>query len=177
MSLKEIDTTSVPDTENWTAYTPPSSIAATSKECSAFEPPWPGSTYIIRSVSTGKVVAFRKGQIVLSKGDGNAGICWECVDDNGWLGFRDPASYRLLGYGENHEIRCEATEHKIWEHFCVRQKPGGGYLLMMTEYDDWKNAAWQGLRPLGIKIDDGLEKLVKVTGWEDKSAVWEFIKV
>src|SRR6266487_2794649 len=41
--------------------------------------PWPGSTFIIRSVSSGQVITLLDGQIVLAPPGGRGSIHWACV--------------------------------------------------------------------------------------------------
>ncbi len=76
--------------------------------------PWPNSTYIIRSVSTGKVITFRRGKIILAPLNGHSAIRWECFEQKGFIGFRDPASYMNLGVDKNGELACSTDKSLEW---------------------------------------------------------------
>src|ERR1700760_1523535 len=58
--------------------------------------PWPGSTFIIREVSTGQVLTLFDGKVILASLGGPGNIHWECVETKGWLGFRNRVSGRYL---------------------------------------------------------------------------------
>ncbi|KAK6585506.1 hypothetical protein PZA11_002233 [Diplocarpon coronariae] len=131
--------------------------------------PWPGSTFIIRSVSSGRVVTLVEGRIELAPPGGRGSIHWACVQKMGWLGFRNPVSGRYLGYCGNGKLRCEAGKQKGWEDFCVRLTPEGGYVLLMTHDEE----LWY----VGSVNDHGMEKLAKVSERVKDAIVWEFVKV
>jgi hypothetical protein len=159
----------------WTATTPPESVATDLLDdhdpCGGAKPssssvPWPGSTFIIRSVSSGDVITLRDGQVVLDRPGSRGYIHWECVETKGWLGFRDIGSGRLLGHDTQGRLRCSAEQHQGWENFCVRMTPEGGYVLLMTH--------WERLWQVGICEEQGMKKLVKIGG---SGIVWEFVKV
>ncbi len=171
------DKVSISESECSTTFTPSITSDATiptPKHISSI--PWPGSTYIIRSVSTGKVITFRGGKIVLGPIDGYA-IRWECVEKIGWLGFRDPASYKFLGYDINGELLCRQDEQGGWENFCVRLRPNGTFSMLMYQYGSVPLPWWQAFCPVGIKTEDGCEKLAVIQDWESETTEWEFIKV
>jgi hypothetical protein len=137
---------------------------------SAASVPWPGSTFIIRSISDGQVLTLLDGQIVLARpGGGRGSIHWACVESKGWLGFQNPVSGKFLGYNKHGTLGCSATRHQEWENFCVRAKPNGGYILLMTH--------WERLWQIGVKNLEGVERVVKVENGELDGTVWEFVKV
>lgn len=102
---------------------------------------------------------------------------WRCVDNGGWLGFREPGSQCFLGYDKNEELCCEVRWQKEWENFCVRHRPEGGYSLLMSHYDNWTMIAWKKLWSLGIKVVNGSEKLAIIEDSQCDSTVWKFVKV
>lgn len=138
--------------------------------------PWPGSTYNIRSLSTNKVITFHQGQVVLAPLQGHHSIRWQCVERAGWLGFQEPSSSKYLGYTDRGDLCCAAPQHNNWENFCVRQRPEGGYIMLMTHYENVFTMGWKALQPVGIK-GDGSGKLAKTTHWQSETIAWEFIKV
>ena len=130
-------------------------------------------------MSTGKALAFDKGEITLRKLGGSERTYWQCVQNKGWLGFRDPSSCDFLGYNrdKNETLCLSAKVQNVWENFCVRQRPGGDYVLLMEHYEGWWNAAWKELRPVGIVVVDGKERLAAITDWGSESIGWTFTKV
>lgn len=102
---------------------------------------------------------------------------WQCVQNGGWLGFRDPASHHFLGYDKNEDLCCDARNQSVWENFCVRQRPDEGYLLLMIHYDNWTKIAWSELRPVGTTVEGGSGKLALVDEWQSDATAWRFIRV
>jgi hypothetical protein len=131
--------------------------------------PWPGSTFIIRSAASGHVITLLDGEIVLASPGGRGSFHWACVESKGWLGFRNVVSGRFLGHAENGRLRCSAGRHQGWENFCVRLRPDGGYVLLMTHFE----RLWH----VGFKNERGTERLAKVGDGGTNGLVWEFIKV
>ncbi|KFY29347.1 hypothetical protein V493_02396 [Pseudogymnoascus sp. VKM F-4281 (FW-2241)] len=105
MVLHQVDPIPTPDpddnfTDSIAAATPPETLAAdtlTDSETSFSSIPWPGSTFIIRSVSSGRVITLLNGDVELSAPGGRGSIHWACVETNGWLGFQNLASGEFLG--------------------------------------------------------------------------------
>ncbi len=64
---------------------------------------------------------------------------------------------------------CLASRHQGWENFCVRMTPEGGYVLLMTHFE----RLWH----VGIKVEQGVEKLAKIGDGGSAGTVWEFVKV
>lgn len=131
--------------------------------------PWPGLTLIIRSVSSKHVITLLDGQIALTPPDGRGSIYWECVETKGWLGFRNTVSGRFLGHDRQGRLCCHADRHQGWEYFCVRMRPEGGYVLLLQH--------WERLWHVGIKAEQGVEKLAKIGDGASGGIVWEFAKV
>jgi hypothetical protein len=180
------DAASIPDSEYPTVYTPsmtsPSLTGRLDKQdesqpLPSSSVPKSGSSFLIQSVATGKVITFQQGRIVLSPLGGHNMTRWQCVENKGWLGFRDPASGMFLGYDNNEELCCMVRRQDLWENFCVRQRSEGGYLLLMTHYENWIMFFWNELRPVGMKVENGSEKLAVVKDWKSDLIVWQFIKV
>ncbi|ORY09986.1 hypothetical protein BCR34DRAFT_602444 [Clohesyomyces aquaticus] len=144
-----------------TILTPPESVftgSANEHEGGSSSAPWPGATYIIQSREYGQVITLVDGQPILAPlGSGERGsMYWKCIDHQGWLGFKNSASGGLSG-----------------EHLCVRPRPEGGYVLLMTH----RSAAWIDLRPMGLKKIQGKAVLAKLEGPADHGMTWYFIKV
>ncbi|KAL9046133.1 MAG: hypothetical protein Q9214_000953 [Letrouitia sp. 1 TL-2023] len=137
---------------------------------SPFLVPWPGSTFIIRSVSSGKLLTLLDGQLVLAQPGSQGSIHWACIETKGWLGFRNVVSGRLLGHDAKGNLTCSASRQQGWENFCVRMRPEGGCVLLMTHYE----RLWH----VGIKVEQGQDRLAKVgnEGGND-GIVWEFSKI
>ena len=181
MVLNHVDCKSVSDDDDFTvsrASTPPETVDAdppgyhdpfgTAKP-SSYLVPWPGSTFIIRSVSSGHVVTLLGGQLMLTPPGSHGCIRWVCVETKGWLGFRNTVSGKFLGYDAKGQLRCTAERHREWEQFCVRMRPEGGCVLLMTHYD----RLWH----VGIKTEQGVETLAKIADGASDGMVWEFAKV
>lgn len=153
--------------------TPPETVAADLEDhdsfsnTSPFRVPWPGSTFIIRSLSSGKFLTLLDGNIMLTGGRGS--IEWACVENNGWLGFRNIVSGKFLGHDKKGELCCFAERHRMWELFCVRMRPEGGCVLLLTH--------WNSLWHVGIREEQGVEKLAKIGAGGCGGMVWEFIPI
>jgi len=187
MDLKQLDPMCLPDTDDSTIYedvavaaTPPESIAADLQDIDDLDPmseaksgsssvPWPGSTFIIRALSTGQVITLLDGQIVLASPGARGSIHWKCVETKGWLGFRNAVSGNYLGHNDKGVLRCRVDKHQGWENFCARLRPEGGYVLLMTHFE----RLWH----IGIKKERGVEMLAKLGDGGSKGIVWEFIEV
>jgi len=131
--------------------------------------PWPGSTFVIRSVSSWDVITLLDGQVVLAPLSSRGSAQWECVETKGWLGFRNPISGHFLGHDSRGRLCCSAERQQGWENFCVRARPTGGYVLLMTHFE----RLWH----VGIKEEKGVEKLAKIGDGGSDGIVWEFVLV
>jgi hypothetical protein len=181
MVLNQVDPKPIPDPDNstiYTATTPPETVADDllddhdpfgGAKPSSSSVPWPDSTFIIRSVLSGHVITLLDGQIILAQPGGRGCIHWSCVETKGWLGFQNPVSGRFLGHDAKGRLCCSAERHQGWENFCVRMRPKGGYVLLMTHFE----RLWH----VGIKVEQGVEKLAKSGNGGSDGIVWEFVKV
>lgn len=180
MDLNQVDPKAIPDDDDSTIYTGITPLQTTAADLpNDFEPfsgatpssflvPWPDSTFIIRSVESGQVITLLEGQIVLTQ-PGDHGMYWQCVETKGWLGFRNTVSGKFLGFDSRGTLGCSAERHQGWENFCVRHHPGGGCVLLMRH--------WDSLWHVGIKVEQGVEKLAKIGEGGSDGVVWEFAKV
>ena len=188
MVLNQVDSTPIPDGDDSTvdaAITPPGTDAPDLvsddddtldynpfddvKPSSSLLVPWPGSIFIIRSVSSGHVITLLDGQIVLTRPGGRGCHYWACEETKGWLGFRSPVSGKLLGHDIKGWLCCTAEQQKKWEYFCVRVRPEGGCVLLMTHYE----RLWH----VGMKEgEEGVEKLAKTGDGASDGMIWEFAR-
>ncbi len=169
----------IDDDDSSTVYagttTPPETVAADlddrdpSGGASPFLVPWPGSNFIIRSVSSGQVITLLEGHIVLAEPGGRGSIDWACVETKGWLGFRNVVSGKFLGHDVEGRLCCSAERHHLWEAFCVRMRPQGGCVMLMTHYE----RLWH----VGIKVEHGRERLAKIEDGGSGGIVWEFVQI
>jgi hypothetical protein len=183
MSLNQINPESVQDTDGSsidTAITPPETIppdltddnngpSGGASYPSSYSVPEPGSTFIIRSVSSRHIITLLKGQVVLAPPGSFGSPHWECVKTEGWLGFRNVASYGLLGRDGQWLLCCSVKWHREWEKFHIESRSEGGYVLLMTH--------WGKLRPVGIKEEKGEKKLAMIENGSTNGIVWEFVEV
>ncbi|TID25647.1 hypothetical protein E2P81_ATG03437 [Venturia nashicola] len=180
-----INPSDVDNSAIYTSKTPPETIAGDVTEDqeqpdeipSPLCAPWPGSTYMIRSTSpgtAGQVITLLEGRIVLAKPGSRGSSQWDCIEKNGWLGFRNPVSGKLLGHDEPGWLRCVVDQHRDWEYFCVRMKPDGGFVLLLRNGEKAES-----LCQVGVKVEKGKKahegKLAKIQRGD--GIVWEFIKV
>ena len=132
--------------------------------------PWPNSTFIIRSVTSGHLLTLLDGQIVLAPpGRSSGSIHWACVETKGWLGFQNVVSGKFLGHDAKGRLNCSAERHREWEWFDVRTKPDGGSVLLMKH--------WERLWHVGIKVEEGVERLAKIGDGASGGEVWEFAPI
>jgi hypothetical protein len=163
----------------YTAATPPETLVpdfledddplSSKAPTSSSSIPWPGSTFILRCVSSGHVLTLLDGEIKLAPAGNRGSIHWNCIETKGWLGFQNPVSGRYLGHDAQGKLIASAGRHQGWENFCVRLRPEGGYVLLMTHFER--------LWPVGMKLERGVENLAKVEGGSTDGIVWEFVKV
>jgi hypothetical protein len=185
MLPNHIDPDLVQDTDGSsidTAFTPPETIPLDPTDDNngppshgAFYPspysvPKPGSTFIIRSVWTRKIITLLMGQFVLAQPEDNLGSShWLCIETDGWLGFRNIASGNFLGRDDQWLLCCSVKWHRGHEKFHIKSNPEGGHILLMTHR--WK------LRPVGIKEEKGEKKLAMVENGTIRGIIWEFVEI
>jgi hypothetical protein len=137
--------------------------------------PWPSSTFIIRYSKTGEVLTLVDGQLVLTKPGGRGCFRWDCVENNGWLGFRNEVSGKYIGIDYQAELVCTVMHHKWYEQFIARPVPEGGYLLLMRHEGKTFGGCGDTLRLVGTKEKDGKKKLSKVESAD--GIIWDFVRV
>jgi len=165
-----------------TIFTPQSSVMSERSECSkeatkkgtrfdGSSVPWPDATYIITERPSGCVITLRDGVILLEKPGKRSGgsIYWECIEKDGWLGFRSPASGKYLGHDMSGKLVCDGPRLHRWERFCVRSRPNEGYILLMPH--------WEDLWPVFYSVEHGRNVLRKAEKPVAAGLVWEFVKV
>ena len=135
--------------------------------------PWPGSTFIIRSISSGLVITLKGGQIVLAEPGSGGNSHWECVRRKGWYGFRDPGSGRFLGYDDKGRLCCSVERQRGWEYFQVNMTPEGSYVISTTHIVFVGVELWY----VGLVKEKGVEKLAKIGDSVSDATLWEFLKV
>jgi hypothetical protein len=169
-----------PDDDNPpTLYTPSATSRSTStimdqSSDSQSSVPWPGRTFIIRSRFNGQVITFLNGDIVLEKPGSLGTFRWRCVENNGWLGFRDPASANYMGHskGEHLPACCTVNHHRDREYFSPRRLPDGGYVILAL-LD--KTLVPIGVHPL--QAESGELQKVMIRDWKSEGIAWDFIEV
>lgn len=143
MSLNQNNLDSVQDTDGSTidtAITPPETIPPDLTDDNddtsypgSYLVPKPGSTFIIRSVSSRDIITLLKGRVVLEPPGSLGSPHWECVETGGWLGFRNVASDGLLVRDQHRELCCIAKYHLECEQFHIGSRSEGGYVLLMIQ--------------------------------------------
>lgn len=124
---------------------------------------------LLSAVSSRNIITLLKEQIVLAPPGSLGSPHWECVETDGWLGFRNIASYGFLGRNDQWLLCCSVKWHREHEKFHIRSRPEGGFVLLMTHW--WK------LRPVGIKEEKGQQKLAMIENGNTSGIVWEFVEV
>jgi hypothetical protein len=116
-------------------------------------------------------VTLQDGHIILDSPRSQGSIRWQCVQTNGLLGFRDPASGCFIGHnnfvGSVKPLRCFVSHHKGYEYFIDKATPNGTYVLLSPH--------WHEMYPVAVRTIDGIDKLVVVNpGGAGFSAGTEF---
>lgn len=162
------------DAESFAIYTP----AATNDDMATAQPetsdcsrnvPSDGLTVIIRCITSGQVITLVDGHVVLASPGGRGSIHWECVESEGWYGFRDVVSNKFLCHGWDGRINCSAEQHNGWRHFTVTPMAEGGFIMQMLD--------WWTLRPVVVAPENGLQKIARTGDRLSKGIRWEFVNV
>ena len=181
MSLGQVEPKPISERDDSTVYntlTPPGTVAdydeghnpTPGTGATSSSVPWPGSTFIIRSTTSGHVITVLDGKVTLAPPGGRGSIHWVCVETKGWIGFKNLVSGRYLGHNVEGKLCCSAAKQLGWENFCIRPRPDGGYLLQLTHFER--------LWTVGVKMEKGVEVLAKIeVGGPHEIITWEFIKV
>ncbi|KAI0838433.1 hypothetical protein F5Y06DRAFT_268068 [Hypoxylon sp. FL0890] len=127
--------------------------------------PWPGNTYIIRDPKSGRQITLVDGELRLEYHLGNqGGYHWQCIEKDGWLGFRSPSDNLHIGHDNCGNFIAQKTHHRDWEYFNTRAHPDGGHLLLTRR--------WNVQRKMTIGPDG--QKLMETDG---HGTAWQFEKV
>lgn len=135
--------------------------------------PCPGKTLILTDVKFEYALSLYDGELKFVEleavGISGKGGCylWHCVEDNGWLGFRNAASGTYMGHDGNTELCAAVKYHHPYERFCLRQVEGGYVLLILYG---------QKLTKIGLDGEWGKAKLPVLTTQGDPM-IWQFIEV
>lgn len=159
---------------NDTIVTPPSSLSGDRDQLNLIESRTlkAGHTYVIRSISCGRQLTLLNGAVILSQPASLGSIYWTCIESDGWLGLRNVASGKLLRHGGGRPgLYCSNHQHNMWERIQVRpqEMSNRGYTLLM-EY-------WGGLKPVGIKMEHGVEILDRLFEPGTHGLSWIFLEV
>lgn len=113
--------------------------------------PRPGKTFLLTDAEHEHALTLQNGQLkfvnlaTVQKFPKKGGCYfWNCVEKNGWLGFQNTASGTFLGRDGNGSLMAVVKHHKNHEWFCVRHLEGGGYLLLMLDWDKLVKVGVQG---------------------------------
>jgi hypothetical protein len=130
--------------------------------------PWPGSTFLIIEKGTSRAITLHPTSDVVvthisphnAASAQNARSHWQCVEQNGYFGFRNVHSDTYLGHDNWGNIRATAKSLEAWEMFTPRRHPDGGYQLLSPHWAD------------SLHFVDVSEGTLRRTG--GSGAVWEF---
>jgi hypothetical protein len=134
--------------------------------------PTNGSTFIIQDTSSGHVISWHDGDIVLAP-ISNGGICrWKCVETEGWFCFLEPNSKKFLCFhGWSGQLMCNAAEGDKNRHFGITLVSRGGFVMSMLH--------WFKLRPIVTTTDNSKSNLALAEVGQKLSdgIIWKFIAV
>ncbi|KAA8569327.1 hypothetical protein MFRU_004g01450 [Monilinia fructicola] len=127
--------------------------------------PHAGKTFVIRDREHGGVITLKEGHLQVSPHIPRAGGChWNCIERDGWLGFRNGVSGQFFGHDSKGKFHCKVMHHRNNEWFCARAHPAGGHLLLMLHGDKFRQ----------MKIGSDGTELVETDG---QGTAWHFIEV
>lgn len=157
-----------------TAVTPPSTIYGDEDKPDLVESRAlrVGHTYVIRSVSCGRILTLLNAEVTLEQHNSLGAIYWKCVETDGWLGFQNTASGRFLRHGGGRlGLHCSSSKHNLWERMQIRPHADydQGYMLLMEFH--------RGLRPVGSVKENGKEILGRIVDKSINSLAWVFLEV
>ncbi|KAK1759468.1 hypothetical protein QBC47DRAFT_107682 [Echria macrotheca] len=102
--------------------------------------PWPGGTYIVIHVQSGRALGLLGGRARLVGPPScqkykHSSPHWTLLSTSNFLGLRNTASATHLGRDFPGRIVASATHHRWWEYFCARRHPSGaGYVLYVVNF-------------------------------------------
>ena len=146
--------------------TPSRSSSPNTQDSMTLCAPVEGRIYMIRHRQSGKVISLKFGIIVVDVSNQLSGRFWKCLETDGYQGFRETGSNRVLGHNGKNGLRATVDHHREWEHFVIRHKGNEGYHLQSRHGGSLK---WVGIG------SDG-HTLVTAESY-DKAAIWEFVEV
>lgn len=109
----------------------------------------------------GKLMTSVEGEF-----DPKESVQWECVEKNGWFGFKHNGKFlgRGRGFGGWGNLLLEAKTMGSNQGFAVRQHPDGGYQIMALNRWSYDK----------LGVDGDGQKLVLT---KDGNALWDFVSV
>lgn len=162
--------------DSMTAITSPDSTEGSNLNVirSERKPPLPGHVYKIVSADCGRQIMILQGQVVLANPEELGSPYWVCEQyDSDWLGFRNPATGKLLGHDSGNPglIRCDVQNHQQWEQLlAIPHTRTEGAFSILTEY-------WYGRRAIGSCEVDGKTRLCRIKDEHDPGIAWTFSEV
>lgn len=160
------------------AFTPNTSTASKFERVEIC--PEPGGTFVLSTINTNRILVLKYGQLCLAEEPTEAyGSLWQCVEKDGWLGFRNTVSGTYIGHnncrprspkeGISYTWRFQgsASKHTDCEFLQVRRHRSGGYSLWVKHYDKLFPMAAD---PKGV--DDGVFVDTNGRNW----ITWEFLE-
>ena len=132
--------------------------------------PTDGSTFIIQDVSTGRVMSWHNGEIVLAPISNGRVFRWKCVEHEGFFCFQEPSSNKFLCHHFwTGQLRCDASEGGEYRGFSITLVPGGGFVMSML--------CWFKLRSIvATHHSDGFSRLARQGVKLSDGIIWNFIK-
>lgn len=130
--------------------------------------PWPGNTYIILEKASEQVIYTKSnGDVWIdgTSGEHDPYAHWQCVEQNGYFGFKNVRTGGYLGHDGGDGIKATARALLPWELFTTRKHPEGGYQVLLPHY-------WHTLMLLSVA-----ENGKRLHRRDHGTTVWEFIKV
>ncbi|KAK5629847.1 hypothetical protein RRF57_005562 [Xylaria bambusicola] len=123
--------------------------------------PSPGKTYFIRHHESGKFLYVKLGFLMVGELDPQSGRYWTCLQEDGWLGFRETGSGSYIGWNQWHEgFQMSET----MGNFVVTPKENKGCYLQAVL---WPKLVYVGIRG---------ESLVQEAS-SDEAVLWRFMEV
>ena len=132
--------------------------------------PTDGSTFIIQDVSTGHVISWHTGDIVLAPISNSGAFRWKCAEHEGFFCFQEPSSAKFLCHDRwTGQLRCDSSEGGHCRGFSITLVSGEGFVMSMLEWCKLRSivatdhsGSFSRLARHGYKLSDGI--------------IWKFIK-
>ncbi|KAF1987681.1 hypothetical protein K402DRAFT_43655 [Aulographum hederae CBS 113979] len=202
MSVSHFDQTTVLEDDKssvWTSATPPESTIAelsnlkgllvkTLAEKTAAEeklaqmaksPPKPtitvlkhGKVFQLRSLPSRGVLTLLGGDVVLAPEDTLGSTLWMCDEINGWFGFFNIASGKVLGRNAKDSLCCLVDNVHHWQYFIPKTTEDGTHILLMMMMRDGENFLVGRDASHGLVVVSPEATNVEILHWE-----FEYVKV